>query len=63
LLQHYSDAQKIKKIYSDMAAGYDDLVFKEKDYIAFEKIPEWDCSKRLPSSANIELLDLGCGTG
>lgn len=53
-------SKEIIQFYAQFAPHYDQTVEKDKDYIAFTKIPRW-MTALLKNKANI--LDLGCGTG
>jgi SAM-dependent methyltransferase len=53
--------EKIVKFYSYFAQNYDEVVLKDRDYIAFEKIPLW--ITKIFQEAKCRILDLGCGTG
>lgn len=50
----------IAKIYAGLASNYDEIVFRDRDYTAYEVIPEWILEKNLLQP---NVLDLGCGTG
>lgn len=56
-----SEEDEIIKFYADYAKHYDEAVFRDKDYIAFKKIPQWIINElgNIPG----KILDLGCGTG
>jgi SAM-dependent methyltransferase len=56
------EQNEIIDLYNTLALSYDKLVFTDKDYIAYEKIPKWIVHSLKPKS-RIEILDLGCGTG
>ena len=53
---------EIIDLYNNLASNYDNLVFTDKDYIAYKKIPKW-MIKSFKLRKKIEILDLGCGTG
>jgi ubiquinone/menaquinone biosynthesis C-methylase UbiE len=53
---------EIIDLYDKMASNYDKLVFTDKDYIAYKKIPKW-IIQSLKLKNRTEILDLGCGTG
>ena len=56
-----SQEDDVIKFYSEYAQHYDEAVFRDKDYIAYKKIPQWIISELGDIPAKI--LDLGCGTG
>lgn len=47
--------------YTEFANKYDEVVLRDKDYIAYQKIPQWVVEAM--SEASPYILDLGCGTG
>lgn len=53
---------EIIDLYDKLASRYDKLVFTDKDYIAYKKIPKW-IIHALKQKTRTEILDLGCGTG
>lgn len=60
---HLSEMQPthdVIQFYDDFAEKYDETVFQQKDYTAFQKIPSWLLAV-LKQEALI--CDLGCGTG
>lgn len=54
-------SKKIIRFYNEFADKYDETIFKDRDYSAYEKIPSWLLAA-LPASS-IKICDLGCGTG
>lgn len=50
----------VRKLYESFAEKYDRKVFEERDYIAFEIVPQWIIDIL---GKNGKILDLGCGTG
>lgn len=54
-------SEEIINFYTQFAKFYDEVVLRDKDYTAFEKIPKWLFKAIDKKPAKI--LDLGCGTG
>lgn len=57
-----NNSDDIIDFYDNFAESYDDKVFSERDYTAFELIPSWILEK-IENKEPAEMLDLGCGTG
>lgn len=53
--------KEIIQFYDDFAEKYDETVFQQKDYIAFQLMPLW-LLEALPGQ-KMTICDLGCGTG
>ena len=51
----------VKRTFDELAAGYEDTIFREKDYSAYHHLPAL-VLERLPPGTH-RVLDLGCGTG
>lgn len=55
-----SSSEEVIEFYTKFADKYDEVVFRDGDYIAYRMMPHWVVEK-LPKEASV--LDLGCGTG
>lgn len=52
---------KVIDFYSNCADSYDNDIFQDKDYTAFEKLPPWIINAL--GDGHHLIADLGCGTG
>lgn len=56
-----TSAAQIIEWFSNSAEKYDEVIDRDKDYTAYDRIPAMLLAHGLPKKANV--VDLGCGTG